>query len=393
MHADRTNRILLLLLALLLITAGATAGAASIGAFGTATRHSPLIANPTGHFIGTQGGWLWPAAAAAAVILALLALRWLLALLFSTDRAGDLPITPGGSAGRTTSLPGPDRGGSRRGRELPGSQLRPGPSPRRPRRPRTRRHRGPGRDRRLRRAASAHRNQGRRPRPLRGRQPIAAHPAGPDRHHKRSTRSPKPRLRTTTRRSRYTMSTRTRPKTPPRKEPAKSRNNSAKRPTTNPSKPKASATRPRRPRGRGEGKRRLQEIARVRQFGRETALETLRRLVARCRSPDHRPAAELGPGRRASPGGSSGLRDRLDRRCTDRRQASTATLDPGPTAVRATRAISAAVSALATACHPVRSGRSTGRCRASPQDRAGVTGRCNRAVTPGSGLLSGPGRA
>ena len=31
-------------------------------------------------------------------------MRWLLALLFSTDRAGDLPITgrPGGSAGRTT---------------------------------------------------------------------------------------------------------------------------------------------------------------------------------------------------------------------------------------------------------------------------------------------------
>jgi hypothetical protein len=102
MHADRTNRILLLLLALLLITAGAAAGAASIGAFGTATRHSPLIANPTGHFIGTQGSWLWPAAAVAAVVLALLALRWLLALLFSTDRAGDLPITPGGSAGRTT---------------------------------------------------------------------------------------------------------------------------------------------------------------------------------------------------------------------------------------------------------------------------------------------------
>jgi hypothetical protein len=102
MHADRTNRILLLLLALLLITAGAAAGAASIGAFGTATRHSSLIANPTGHFIGTQGDWLWPSAAAAAAILALLALRWLLALLVSTDRAGDLPITPGGSAGRTT---------------------------------------------------------------------------------------------------------------------------------------------------------------------------------------------------------------------------------------------------------------------------------------------------
>jgi hypothetical protein len=102
MHADRTNRVLLLLLALLLIIAGVAAGAASIGAFGTATRHSSLIANPTGHFIGTQGDWLWPSAAAAAAILALLTLRWLLALLVSTDRAGDLPITPGGSAGRTT---------------------------------------------------------------------------------------------------------------------------------------------------------------------------------------------------------------------------------------------------------------------------------------------------
>jgi hypothetical protein len=106
MHADRTNRIVLLLLAVLLIAAGLGAGAASTGAFGTATRHAPLTTNPAGHFIGAQGGWLWPAAAVAAVILALLALRWLLALLFTTDRAGDLPITPGGPAGRTTLATG-----------------------------------------------------------------------------------------------------------------------------------------------------------------------------------------------------------------------------------------------------------------------------------------------
>ncbi len=103
MHADRTNRIILLLLALLLIAAGLGAGAASIGVFGSATRHSPLTANPAGNFIGAQGGWLWPAAAA---ILVLLALRWLLALLFSTDRSGDLLIHPGSPAGRTTLATG-----------------------------------------------------------------------------------------------------------------------------------------------------------------------------------------------------------------------------------------------------------------------------------------------
>ena len=136
MHADRTNRIMLLLLAVLLIAAGLGAGAASIGVFGTATRHSSLIANPAGHFIGTQGDWLWPVAAVAAAIVVLLALRWLLALLFSTDRAGDLPISPGGSSGPDhPGCPGPDRSGSRRGRKLPGHQLRARPSPRRPRRP------------------------------------------------------------------------------------------------------------------------------------------------------------------------------------------------------------------------------------------------------------------
>ena len=184
MHADRTNRTMLLLLALLLIAAGAAAGAASIGAFGTATRHSPLIANPAGHFIGAQGGWLWPAAAVAAAIVVLLALRWLLALLFSTDRAGDLPITPGGSAGRTTLAARAlteavaEETESYRGVSSARARLLGDPAG-----PRTRRHRGPGGNRRLRRAAPANRNRSPHPRPLRGRQPIAAHPAGPDRHH------------------------------------------------------------------------------------------------------------------------------------------------------------------------------------------------------------------
>jgi hypothetical protein len=106
MHADRTNRLAILVLAVLCIAAGAAGGAASVGAFGSATQHHALIANRVAAFVGTQGDWLWPAAAAAAAILVLLAMRWLLALLFSTDRSGDLAISAGGSAGRTTLAPG-----------------------------------------------------------------------------------------------------------------------------------------------------------------------------------------------------------------------------------------------------------------------------------------------
>jgi hypothetical protein len=102
MHADRTNRVMMLLFAVLLIAAGLDAGAASIGVYGAATAHGHLMANPTGHFIGANGVWLWPVAAVAALIVALLALRWLIALLFSTDRSGDLLIRSGSGAGRTT---------------------------------------------------------------------------------------------------------------------------------------------------------------------------------------------------------------------------------------------------------------------------------------------------
>lgn len=102
MHADRTNRIMLLLFALLLIAVGLDAGAASIGVFGSSTQHSLLMDNPTGRFFGTNGVWLWPVIAVAALIIALLALRWLIALLFSTDRSGDLLIHSSTGAGRTS---------------------------------------------------------------------------------------------------------------------------------------------------------------------------------------------------------------------------------------------------------------------------------------------------
>jgi hypothetical protein len=102
MHADRTNRTMLILFALLLIAVGLDAGAASIGVYGTSTKNSTLMNNPTGRYFGAHGVWLWPVVAVAALIIALLALRWLIALLFSTDRSGDLLIHPSTGAGRTT---------------------------------------------------------------------------------------------------------------------------------------------------------------------------------------------------------------------------------------------------------------------------------------------------
>lgn len=105
MHADRTNRFVLTLFALLLI-AGGTAGAlAGFGVFGEATQHGRLLANRVGRYFGAHGMWLWPAIAAGAAIVGVLALRWLYLLLFSTDRAGDLKLGGDRTAGRTTVVP------------------------------------------------------------------------------------------------------------------------------------------------------------------------------------------------------------------------------------------------------------------------------------------------
>ncbi len=105
MHADRINRSVLTLFAVLLIAAGAAAGAASLGLFGTATKHRILLHHALGDFYSRHGDWLWPVTALVTLLIMLAAVRWLLTLLFTTDRAGDLRIADGGP-GRTTLAPG-----------------------------------------------------------------------------------------------------------------------------------------------------------------------------------------------------------------------------------------------------------------------------------------------
>lgn len=104
MHADRINRSVLIVLSLLLIAAGVLGLVAGLGGLGSVTRHGALTHNRVGAFIGRHGDWLWPAAAVAALLLAGLAVRALLVLLLSTDRAGELRFgsEQDGPGGRTT---------------------------------------------------------------------------------------------------------------------------------------------------------------------------------------------------------------------------------------------------------------------------------------------------
>jgi len=105
MHADRTNRVALTLAALVLMAAGGAGIAASTGVFGASLARRALFDNPAGRYIGHHGGWLWPAVAGACLLLALACLRWVLALLASTDRAGDIAIQGSTDQGTTILRP------------------------------------------------------------------------------------------------------------------------------------------------------------------------------------------------------------------------------------------------------------------------------------------------
>jgi hypothetical protein len=105
MHADRTNRVMLTLSGLLLIAAGGAAMAASTGVFGAPFSRRALLANRASVYFGHHGGWLWPAIAVACLPIALACLRWMLALLASSDRAGDIIVGASTDEGTTILRP------------------------------------------------------------------------------------------------------------------------------------------------------------------------------------------------------------------------------------------------------------------------------------------------
>jgi len=105
MHADRVNRVTLTLFGLLVLIAGAAAMAASTGLFGASFARQALLGNRVSDYFGQHGGWLWPAIAVGCLLVALACLRWLLALLASTDRAGDIVIGSSVDQGTTVLRP------------------------------------------------------------------------------------------------------------------------------------------------------------------------------------------------------------------------------------------------------------------------------------------------
>jgi hypothetical protein len=88
-RVDALNRVVLTVIGLLLVAAGALGIATGAGAFGKA--HTPLLPGGARDFARTTG-WFWWAVAGGALILALLALLWLLDQL-RTDRASRLDLT------------------------------------------------------------------------------------------------------------------------------------------------------------------------------------------------------------------------------------------------------------------------------------------------------------
>jgi len=101
----RGNRLGLGITGLVLLIGGGYAGARSVGAFGSA-RSAPIYTEQVASWIHLQQSWLWIAVATVAVVVAVLALRWLMVQL-RTERLArialdvDSATDPGYGAGPT----------------------------------------------------------------------------------------------------------------------------------------------------------------------------------------------------------------------------------------------------------------------------------------------------
>lgn len=99
-RVERTNRAVLTLLGLLLLAGGVLGALLGFGVFGDARQSGPVLDPEVDDFVSRNEGWFWPVVAAVAVVLGLLALRWLLNQL-RTERVSELELERDRSAGST----------------------------------------------------------------------------------------------------------------------------------------------------------------------------------------------------------------------------------------------------------------------------------------------------
>jgi hypothetical protein len=97
---DSVNRVLLSLLGLAALAGGVVILLFSVRVFGDSWADQPVLQQETRDFADRNAGWFWAAIAIGAAVLALLALRWLLAQA-STSRVGSLNLEPDRSQGHT----------------------------------------------------------------------------------------------------------------------------------------------------------------------------------------------------------------------------------------------------------------------------------------------------
>lgn len=95
----RANRTVLALVGLVLLAAGAAGTAAGTGLFGDSFSRTKVIDQDYRDWVAAHD-WFWLAVAAGSILIALLALRWLLAQA-STTRVSHLDLESDRTAGRT----------------------------------------------------------------------------------------------------------------------------------------------------------------------------------------------------------------------------------------------------------------------------------------------------
>lgn len=106
MHADRTNRTATIVLALILLGGGLSLALLSLGAFGQQPAERTISDNVIWQYVGDNGHWLWAAAAGVSLIVLYLCVRWIVALLASTDRVSEVAIAGDRTRGRTVLASG-----------------------------------------------------------------------------------------------------------------------------------------------------------------------------------------------------------------------------------------------------------------------------------------------